>query len=438
MRNSFSELKLWCLVVVMAMLVLLAFCSVNNESGYSDDQSPTSTSTTAVTLFAPQGSTTTYLIDEDGALVNTWESSYPPGLSAYLLDDNSLLRTANLDSYGTFWNTGGAGGRVEQYDWDGNLIWEFQYNSDTSRLHHDIEYLPNGNILMIAWEYKTSAEAIAAGRDPSLLVDGQLWPDMIIEVEPTGSSGGTIVWQWHIWDHLIQDYDTTKANYGVISAHLEKINLNMVMMQGKADWTHCNAIDYNAELDQILLTVHNFSEIWIIDHHTTTAEAAGSAGDLLYRWGNPQAYDRGSSTDQQLFVPHDGRWIDDDCPGAGDILIFNNGTRRPDGNYSTVDQITPPVDEAGKYILYDGAAYEPSAPNWIYKATPSTDFYADHISGAQRLPDGNTLICNGPAGFFFEVTTEGNTTWSYTNPYSSTGPSSNSVFRAVRYWSDLD
>lgn len=433
-------MNIWCLLAVVSMLVLLTSCSVGNESSGITPfgEEPTTPTASAVTLFAPQGLTTTYLIDEHGDPVNTWESSYRPGLSAYLLEDRSLLRTAIPGRNGIFGNTGGAGGRVERFDWDGNLLWDFEYNSPKHLIHHDIEYLPNGNILMIAWEYKTAEEAIAAGRDPSLLVDGELWPDMIIEVEPAGSSGGTVVWEWHVWDHLIQDHDATQANYGVISEHPEKINLNMVLQRGNADWTHINAVDYNAQLDQILITVHNFSEIWIIDHNTTTAEAAGSAGDLLYRWGNPQAYDRGSSADQQLFVPHDGHWIENDCPGAGDILIFNNGTRRPGGNYSTVDQITPPLNGAGQYDLNQGAAYGPSSPNWTYKANPSTDFFAERISGAQRLPDGNTLICNGPAGSFFEVTASGEIVWEYTNPYSTSTPGGNSVFRAVRYWLNLE
>lgn len=408
-----------------------------DDDGGDDDT--TGTRDSGATLFAPIGSTTTYLMDENNEFINTWESDSRPGLSAYLLEDKSLLRTGSLGPQGnsSFGQTGGSGGRVERFDWEGNKIWEFEYSSDEYLSHHDVEYLPNGNILMIAWEKKTQAEAVAAGRNPTLLTDGELWPDKIIEIEPQGSNGGNIVWEWHVWDHVVQDYDPSKPNYGTVADHPEKIDLNFVQGPAGADWTHINAVDYHAGLDQILLTVHNFSEIWIIDHNTTTAQAAGEAGDLLYRWGNPQTYDRGSNSDQQLFVPHDGRWIPAEYPGEDDILIFNNGRARSDGNYSTVDQITPP--ESGKaYTLVNGTAFGPTAPNWTYKADPPSSFYADHISGAQRLSNGNTLICDGPAGIFFEVTTTGETVWQYVNPYSSTGPQgeSNSVFRAVRY--DLD
>ena len=416
---------------IKKLLTILSFIVIGNSVVHGQ----------SVTLFAPNGSTTTYLMDENKEIIDTWESSYRPGLACYLLDDKSLLRTGSLGPLGNgvFGATGGAGGVVEHYDWDGSKMWSFEYSSDNYLLHHDVKYLPNGNILMIAWERKTKAEALAAGRNPSLLSDGELWPDKIIEVEPDGSSGGTIVWEWHVWDHLIQNYDTSKPNYGTVSDEPGKIDLNFVQGLGGADWNHINAVDYNTDLDQILLTVHNFSEIWIIDHNTTTTgQASGSAGDLLYRWGNPQAYGRGSITDKQLFVPHDGWWIEIGYPGENDILVFNNGQNRPDGNYSTVDQITPPVNGSGEYSLSSGSAFGPSGLNWTYRADPLTSFFAKNISGAQRLPDGNTLICDGPTGTFFEVTPEGETVWEYVNPFSTSGPQgeSNAVFRAVHY--DLD
>jgi hypothetical protein len=378
-------------------------------------------------LFTPMSSTDTYLIDHSGSIVHTWSSSYRPGLSVYLLENGTLMRTANTGD--TTFNAGGSGGRVEQFSWDGDLLWEFEYSDSQHRSHHDIEVLPNSNILMVAWELKTEAEAIAAGRNPSLISDGELWVDHIIEVEPSGTNGGTIVWEWHAWDHLVQDYDAAKTNYGVVADHPELIDLNFTGVPS-TDWTHVNSIDYNAELDHIVLSVRGLDEIWIIDHSTTTEQAAGHAGgnsgmggDLLYRWGNPQAYGAGTANDRQLFGQHDAEWIEENLPGAGDILIFNNGQGRPGGNYSSIDQIEPPLAPDGTYS--NSSAFGPSAPSWSYSASTPTNFYATHISGSQRLADGNTLICDGPAGEFFEVTTNGETVWSYSH--------GSVVFRVERY-----
>src|SRR5262249_15514728 len=141
------------------------------------------------------------------------------------------------------------------------------------------------------------------------------------------------------------------------------------------DWTHINAVAYNAELDQILLTVRAFSEFWIIDHSTTSAEArghqggrSGMGGDLLYRWGNPQAYRAGTERDQQLFSPHGAHWIPQGCPGAGHALVFNNGLHRPGGDYSSVDEIVLPDDATGRYLRVPGSAYGPNKPVWSFTA----------------------------------------------------------------------
>ena len=194
----------------------------------------------------------------------------------------------------------------------------------------------------------------------------------------------------------------------------------------------------------------SFSEIWIIDHSTTTAEAAshaggnsGMGGDLLYRWGNPSAYDRGAPADQRLFGQHDAQWIEPGLIGAGNILVFNNGVGRPGGSYSSVDEFAPPVDESGDYSLDAGSAYGPDELVWTYIADPPGDFYASFISGAQRLPNDDTLVCYGPQGTFFETTQDGTIVWEYVSPVTSNGttpqgnpPGNNSVFRANRYAPD--
>ena len=358
-------------------------------------------------LYSPLKSTETYLMKTDGTTVFTWQSAYTPGNAVYLLNNGNILRTGNIRS--EVFDAGGAGGIVQEIAPDSSIVWEYKYANAQVQLHHDIAQLPNGNILMIAWELKTEAEAIAAGRNPDLLGAGELWPDHVIEVNPATKQ---IVWEWHVWDHLVQEYDASKSNYGVVAEEPGLINLNFTARQASADWTHINAIDYNAALDQILLSVHGFNEVWIIDHSISSEEAAGTAGNLLYRWGNPQAYGAGSAEDQQFFGQHNAQWILNGYPGADNILVFNNGNKRI-RKYSSVDEIVPPLNADGSYSMDSGIVFGPDAPIWSYTAEIRNDFYADSISSAQRLSNGNTLICNGPAGLFFEVTTYGETVWQY-------------------------
>ncbi len=384
------------------------------------------------TLFAPMALKTTYLINNDGDVVHTWDSNYRPRLSVYLLDNLNLLRTNFLGDNSIF-VAAGASGRVELLSWDSTVLWNFEYSTNDYCTHHDIELMPNGNILMIAWEYKSPSDALAAGRDPSVSYS-DIWPDHVIEVEPTGSSGGNIVWEWHVWDHLIQDYDSAQDNFGVVSNHPELIDINFI---GGRELTHINSIDYNEELDQILLSINTFNEIWVIDHSTTTAEAAGhtggnsgKGGDILYRWGNPQTYHAGDVNDQKFFNNHDANWIENGYPGEGNILVYNNGKNRPDGNYSSIDEIVPPINENGTYSHTTGSAYGPDEQIWIYTSENLTDFYSGGISGAQRLPNGNTLICEGNQGTFFEITHNKTVVWEYINPYPSSGAN---VFKIRRY-----
>ncbi len=390
------------------------------------------------TLIAPLQSKTTTLMDIDQQTVREWTSDYPPGHSVYLLETGNLLRTGTTTT--KVFDTGGAGGIVEEFDGSGEKVWEFVYDDAEHRAHHDIEPMPNGNVLVIAWEMMSTDEAIAAGRDPDLLTQGELWVDHLIEV----NRDGEIVWEWRVRDHLIQDVDSEKANYGDVIAHPELIDFNYQVSgpPGGADWNHMNSVDYSPELDQIMLSVRNFSEIWIIDHSTTTAEAAthaggisGRGGDLLYRWGNPAAYRAGDEGDQQLFVQHDAQWILPDLPGAGNVLVFNNGTGRPGGDHSTVDELVLPTDASGGYLQEAGAAYGPDGPSWTYIADPASGFYAERISGAQRLPNGNTLICRGTDGYVFEVTPMSEVVWSYVAP--KVGPKGTSIFRAERYAPDF-
>jgi hypothetical protein len=359
-------------------------------------------------------------------VVHEWRSQRTPALSVYLLPNGHLLRTNSLGA-GSFPGTGGNGGLVTELDWNGNVVWSYEYVSPTYQQHHDVYRMPNGHVLMLAFETRTAAEAIAAGRAPSTIpANGQVWVDHVIEVDPATNR---IVWQWRAWDHLLPPGGTPFE-------HPELIDPNAYATATTSDWTHANSVHYNPTLDQVMLSVRNHNEIWVIDHSTSTEEAAGHAGgrsgrggDLLYRWGSPAAYEMAGP--QQLFAQHNAHWIDEGLPGAGEILLFDNGTRtnRP---YSTVVQFVPPLLGDGGYGFSEETGFGPDAPTWRYVASPPESFFAAIVSGAQRLESGNTLVCDGVAGRIFEVTPAGETVWSYvlTNAAGGTGVQ---VFRATRY-----
>jgi hypothetical protein len=388
------------------------------------------------TLFTPMDvyNDSTYLIDQKGQIVHTWSTSYPPSRCVYLVDNGSILRPCTLlqgepPAYTR---------KIQKFAWDGAILWDFQYSGENYYQTHDLKQLPNGNVLLLAYERKQADEAIAAGRDPALLWDNDIWSVYLVEVKPTGLTTGDIVWEWHLWDHLIQDLNASQGNYGVVEDHPELLDINFAA-DGSDDWIHPNTVSYNPGLDQVIICSRYLSEFWIIDHNTTTVEAAGHTGgrhgrggDFLYRWGNPKSYRAGNESDQKLFGPHDPQWIEPGCPGEGNILVFNNGFRRPGRPYSTIDELKPPMNASGNYTLVPGKAYGPEKLAWQYKAADPYSFSASHISGCQRLPNGNTLICNGPNGSFFEVTKGGKTVWTYNNTDPVPG---SRVFRVRRYYS---
>ena len=372
------------------------------------------------TIFAPINSYTTYLIDNCGEQVHSWISEYQTGHSVYLLENGLLLRACREG------NISDSKGRVQMLDWEGNEIWSHSVMETHGRQHHDIEMLPNGNILLIVWDKTTNAEVVQAG---STSTRDSLFSEKIIEIQPDlENDTAIVVWEWKVWDHLIQDVDSTKDSYGVVADHPERIDINFLSLDTN-DPFHANAVDYNAEFDQIVFSPRSFSELWVIDHSTSTEEAAassggtyGKGGDLLYRWGNPQVYDQGTEEDRTLYFQHNTSWIDNGLIDGGKIMLFNNRAGNvEDLDYSSVDVINTPVDENGFYE-YNGGAYGPTDFDWRYIAPEPTDFYSNIVSGAERLSNGNTIICEGFPGRFLEVDYDGNIVWEYISPINSSGP----------------
>ncbi|MCH2111382.1 MAG: aryl-sulfate sulfotransferase [Planctomycetes bacterium] len=429
--------------------------------------------TEGFTLYAPLRSSLTYLVDEQGEVVHQWKGDAQPGNEARILADGRLLRCAR-EQHEKF-RGGGQGGRVEILNPDSSISWSWKL-PEGSFPHHDVEVMPNGNLLILAWEARSLEEAEALGREPGSVSRDGIWPDCLFEVQPVGKDEAKIVWKWTSWDHLVQDRDEDKPGFGVVSEHPEKIDINLGGIDrrsdqeidaeqaalealgytgedeapsppkprnrppglpegfGKnspkdtpkgggrfqADWMHSNAVAYDPERDLIAISVRHFSEIWVIDHSTSTEEAKsskggayGRGGDLLWRWGNPQNYHRGDQSDQVFFGQHDVRWIPSGFPGEGNLTVFNNGDER---KFSSVEEIAFPLVNKATPVLDGFDPWGPSTPAWEYVAEEKKSFFSGHISGAIRLQNGNTLVTSGEQQWIFEVNPAGEITWEHKVP----------------------
>ena len=387
------------------------------------------------TLVAPLNSKNIYLIDKEGFVVKKWEATHLPGPDTWLLPNGQLLRAEKLPN--ADFSAGGSGGRIHLFNWDNTIAWEFDWSTATELQHHDVKQLPNGNFLLTVWEKHGLTEILERGKIPPAQPLTEMWFDKIMEVKPTGPTSGTVVWEWKSWDHLIQDYDSSKPNYGNVSQHPERIdiNYNFLLQGGAANFMHINGVEYVPEYDQIILSVRNFSEIWIIDHSTTTAEAAtgtggirGKGGDLLYRWGNAFGYQVGQLSDRKLFTQHNPTWISNLPNHGGNLLVFNNELEDANGEpFSTINEIKLPHTN-GNFNLLPSSALVPSDYAWTYT---QQGFYSRHLSSALRFANGNTLLCEGDKGLCQEITHEGEVVWKYQLPVPQ-----GSLFKALRYAPD--
>ena len=362
----------------------------------------------------------TYLMDHNSTVVKSWSHTRNAASMPYLLPDSSIIYPYRVPN--PYMNAGGVGGGIQRITWDGTILWNYFFSDTTYQHHHDIEPLPSGNVLIIVWEAKTAQEAYDMGRQTIDNPLNVIWSEAILELNPIT---GNIDWEWHLWDHLIQDVDSSLPNYGVVSEHPELFDINNGTAgssgnpgggQGpNGDWMHLNAINYNAELDQIVISSAKQSEILIMDHSTTTEEAAGhtggnsgKGGDLLYRWGNPQNYDRGNNNDHILGHQHGINWIHEGSPGAGNLILFNN--HHNSNTSGAVIEIETPIDENGSYFIEDGEPWGPESFIMVYN-----DISTQMQGGAFRQPNGNTLITDCDDAHIFEINVNGSTQWEY-NP----------------------
>ncbi len=340
------------------------------------------------TLFAPIiGSTTTYLINMEGDIVHSWKSDYTPGLYAVLLPNGNLLRSGAPKEQPV--KIGGAGGILQEFDWDGKLVWEYKMLSPNEIQHHCFDRLANGNTLILGWERKSTEEAVKKGRKPgtwgdNVKIKGQLvkdfWVDFVREVDKDGKT----VWEWHVWDHIGTGPDQLDINYMLPA----KVGAGY----DDFDWSHFNTVEYLPDTDQVLLNSRNLAEMYIIDKKT---------GKIIKRWGNPSAYGAGKKPgwyddgDQQIFGSHHATRLPN-----GNFQIFDNGSERPEGNRSRVLEL-------------DGKSFDIV---WQYATRSSNSFYSYRQGAAQYLPGGNRLIISTHNGHLFEVTPDGEVVWEFVNP----------------------
>ncbi len=385
-------------------------------------------------LFSPTQGGFTQIVDGQGTIVRQWSGTGT--LVVHMEEDGGIIRGMVEPNSGF----PGTTGRLQRRDVLDNVTWDMVVSNPDRLMHHDIFTLPNGNVLVMVVDWLARADAIAAGRDPTKLTAPGWLPESILEIEQTGPTTGQVVWEWHVMDHLVQDFDPLLPNFGNVADHPELVDINYppVVLSLTGDWNHCNGIDYDPVNDWIIISSREQDECWLIDHSTTTTEAAGHTGgargrggDLLWRWGNPECYGRGTAADRALFRQHDPRFIPQGFPGAGNITIFNNQALP---QQSTVIEIELPVDASGApFVDPVSGVFGPAAPVWTYTAP---GFYSAFVSSAQRLRNGNTLICSGAQSELLEVTSAGQTVWSHTDPGNTFTFQVDAIER--RIWSDND
>lgn len=357
---------------------------------------PVSVIDNSYVLAVKNGGSESFLFDKNGEEVFNWTFDSNLGNDLELLPDGKLIGMFKTETLS--FSFGGYGGIVKILNIDGSVNWEYDYFSENYLAHHDVELLPNGNVLFLAWERITAAAAKQAGVDTEF----DIYPEVLIEVDPNTDE---IVWEWHSFDHIIQDRFSNLSSFGDKGDNPQLIDINYAL-RDNGDIMHANGIDYDHAKDVIYVSVNFYSEVWVIDHSTTKEEARtsssgnfGKGGDLIYRFGNPGAYNN-TGGERLFYNNHFPNFLESDEPGAGNVLIFVNKDKNAD--QSAVYELKMPE-------TFSLASNTNNEPEIVWSFTDTELFY-QRISGAVRLKNGNTLICEGDFGFW-EVATDGKVVW---------------------------
>lgn len=351
-----------------------------------------------------------YLMDKSANIVHEWELKTGLGNDCYLEDSGKLL--ALVESTNPQITFGGFGGNLQLINPDNSVAWEYKISNDNMISHHDAEMLPNGNIIVLVWMKIQAEEAMKNGFQQNY----DIYPESVFEINPATNK---IVWQWNSWDHIIQDVDSDLDNFGEIAENPRKIDINYNPNES-GDIMHANGLSYDSKNDLIYLSINFYSEIWVIDHSTTTEEAASSiggkynyGGDLVYRFGNPEVY-KNTKGNRTLFNNH--------YPNINDtqntMLLYMNGNSK---FQSTVYEFKFPE----VFTLLPNTNNEPE----IIWSFTDPELYSPKVSGAVELPNGNILITEGDFGAW-EVNRNGEVVWKFKGdgffwriyPYSQSNP----------------
>lgn len=378
-----------------------------------------------------------FIINSDGDVLHQWDntlitsSETSPG---YLTPDGLFLRGVMSDAARSNEFSVGKWGILQLVDWDGTVLWEYDGSDSVECYHHDAELLPNGNILVSAFHLYDPQDAVDEF-GWGFPAQERLLIDVLYEIKPNLNDGSSeIVWEWKWIDHVVQDLNPALPNYGSVSNSPEKIDLHyydsstafLPVLIGTH--THINSIDYNPLRDEILISSGTYNEIYVIDHSTTTEEAAsssggnrGKGGDILYRWGNPEAYDYGGGASGTYAswwwtrTQHDARWL---CDGSGNITIHNNNSTTntsPAGlnAWSQILEIVVPYDGNG-YAYTPGAPFGPMSATILAQYNPTNDVLNSVFSGGgQKLENGNVFTTSASKFWLAEHDANGNIVWDY-------------------------
>lgn len=369
-------------------------------------------------LYTASQSNMVYLIDNCGYVVNEWTFNNTTGYpSAYLLPDGSVAKLNRVQ------NTGAPYGIycLEQRDWNNNLIWEYCSSGRYEPMHSDLAYLPNGNFLVIVQDAHSATAAVQKGIDPANFGNA-FYSESVIEFERTGLTTGNVVWEWHLWDHLVQDINPNiPSTYGVISNNPGKMDANII-----DDVTHFNSIWYLEDRDHIMLSNWKNDEIFIIDHGISSVEAADTLGDLLWRWGNPENYDLGTIVDKRLDGMHNPRLISNTNPLYPGMFSVHNNLYHNIAGLSTNRSAAVILDD-----VYDAATnsypkdpltgrWLPNDFNYVWYGDvfQGDNYYSQFESGVQVQANGNIILTEALSGRIVEVNPDGEVVWIYKTPDS--------------------